>query len=432
MNTSPRHDGELDPTLVSDMVERGLSVRRADGSREQVDAWHAAVGRGFLGAEISETRDQWFFEHSAGTRKVGIYDAQSAQPEVPVATVDAWRTDIAVPGGTVPSYAISAVTVAPTHRRRGLLRSLLGGELRSAARAGFPIASLTVSESSIYGRFGFAPAAFAADAQIAVRRAGWIGPEPNGRIDFISREQGRALAPELHGRLHPHRPGEAVHPARSWDDLFGTMPEAEKPGAIRVIQYRSPAGAVDGLAVYTTTENPQDFAASTVNLQRLVAVTDDAYAALWKFLLSLDLIGTIRADDLSVDEPLWWMIADRRAANVSIRDHHYLRVLDAAAALQARRYDHEDDLVLDVHDPLGIAGGLFRLTTDTAGDAHVAPVEAGTAAQARLGIAELSALLLGGVSAATLARAGRLHSDDPERIDRLFRTTIAPQLSFWY
>ena len=49
-----------------------------------------------------------------------------------------------------------------------------------------------------------------------------------------------------------------------------------------------------------------------------------------------------------------------------------------------------------------------------------------------LGIAELSALLLGGVSAVTLARAGRLHADDPARIARLFATTVAPRLSFWY
>ena len=50
----------------------------------------------------------------------------------------------------------------------------------------------------------------------------------------------------------------------------------------------------------------------------------------------------------------------------------------------------------------------------------------------RLGIAELSALLLGGVSAVTLARAGRIETDDPERVARLFQTVQAPRLSFWY
>ena len=42
------------------------------------------------------------------------------------------------------------------------------------------------------------------------------------------------------------------------------------------------------------------------------------------------------------------------------------------------------------------------------------------------------ALLLGGVSAVTLARAGRIETDDPERIARIFQTVSAPRLSFWY
>lgn len=433
MAHNPRHDGDLDPTLVSEIVDRDLRVRRADGSRELVDAWHGAVARGFLGNEDSDVRRKSYFERSIGNRLVGIYDAEAAQPEVPVATLAAWGTELTVPGGSLPSYAISAVTVAPTHRRRGLLRSLLSGELRSAARDGFPIASLTVSESSIYGRFGFAPAAFAADVEIDVRRAGWIGPEPGGRIDFVSRAHGRSLAPALHDRVRAHRPGEASHPDRSWDVLFGTMPDAEKPESVRVLQYRSPGGDVDGLAVYTVTENPAQFAASTVNLVRLIAATDDAYAALWKFLLSLDLIGTVRADDLSVDEPLWWMVADRRAAKVSIRDHHYLRVLDVAACLEARSYEHADSIVLDVHDPIGIAAGRFLLQTDQAGAASVSPLSvADGTPEVHLGIAELSAMLLGGVSAVTLAQAGRLRGADPHRVARLFSAVPAPHLGYWY
>jgi hypothetical protein len=50
----------------------------------------------------------------------------------------------------------------------------------------------------------------------------------------------------------------------------------------------------------------------------------------------------------------------------------------------------------------------------------------------RLGVAELSVLVAGGVSAVTLARAGRLETDDPERIAAVFQTPAAPRLSFWY
>ncbi|MGO8609645.1 GNAT family N-acetyltransferase, partial [Rhizobium johnstonii] len=77
---------------------------------------------------------------------------------------------MSLPGATVPACAISSVTVAPTHRRRGLLRQLMAGELRTAASVGFPLAALTVSESSIYGRFGFGAAVAAAEWEIDVRR----------------------------------------------------------------------------------------------------------------------------------------------------------------------------------------------------------------------------------------------------------------------
>lgn len=200
------------------------------------------------------------------------------------------------------------------------------------------------------------------------------------------------------------------------------------------MQYRAPGGGIDGLALYRVSEDPDDFAASTVDLTLLLSATDEAYAGLWRFFLSMDLIGTLCASELAVDEPLWWMIADQRAAKIAVRDHHYVRILDVPAALAARTYDVVDTLALDVVDPLEIAGGPFVLTTDADGSGFVETMDDPPLGIpfVRLGIAELSALLLGGVSAVTLARAGRIETDDPERVARLFQTVQAPRLSFWY
>ena len=128
------------------------------------------------------------------------------------------------------------------------------------------------------------------------------------------------------------------------------------------------------------------------------------------------------------------MIADQRAAKIAVRDHHYVRILDVPAALAARTYDVVDTVALDVVDPLEIAGGPFVLTTDADGSGFVETMDDPPLGIpfVRLGIAELSALLLGGVSAVTLARAGRIETDDPERVARLFQTVQAPRLSFWY
>ncbi|MGU7753863.1 GNAT family N-acetyltransferase, partial [Klebsiella pneumoniae] len=77
-----------------------------------------------------------------------------------MATVDSWVSELTVsPGRTIPLWSISAVTVAPTHRRRGIATAMLTGELRAAAAAGYALAGLTVTEATIYGRWGFSPAA---------------------------------------------------------------------------------------------------------------------------------------------------------------------------------------------------------------------------------------------------------------------------------
>lgn len=432
---SDLHDAPLDETLRAELDAQHLAVTRVDDTdREPVDRWLDAVARGFLNGEPDEKRRQAFFDRTAHRRKIGVYDPTGAQPTEPVATFASWLAELTVPGGALPVTAISSVTVSPTHRRRGILRSLMAGELRTAAERDVPAAVLTVSESSIYGRFGFAPAVASTSWTLDVRRAGWIGPVAPGRVDFVSRERGRELAEELHERIRPTSVGEVGMPGGHLDGFFGTRPDAENPELLRVVQYRAPGGGIDGLALYRVSEDRDDFAASTVDLTMLLSATDEAYAGLWRFFLSMDLIGTLRASELAVDEPLWWMIADQRAAKIAVRDHHYVRILDVPAALAARTYDVVDTLALDVVDPLEIAGGPFVLTTDADGSGFVETMDDPPLGIpfVRLGIAELSALLLGGVSAVTLARAGRIETDDPERVARLFQTVQAPRLSFWY
>jgi len=434
--TARFHSAPVDATATRDLGAHELTIAVLDGSARAVtERWQDAVARGFLGGEPDDKQHEAFFTHaSPSRRKVGVYDVAGPQPDLPVATFASSITELTVPGGVLPATAISAVTVAPTHRRRGILRSVMAGELRAAAELGVPIAVLTVSESTIYGRFGFAPAAAAAQWEIAVRRARWIGPDAPGRLDFVTREDGQLIATQLHERIRQTSPGEIAMPGGHWARFFGTRPDAEKPGRLRAVQYRSPDGEVDGLALYTVTENHDDFTLSTIEVSLLLAATDEAYAGLWRFLLSMDLIGTVKASELAVDEPLWWMIADQRAATITIRDHQYVRILDVPGVLSARRYDVADSVAFDVTDPLGLAGGTFVLTVDADGSAAVDAVDAAPVGipLVRLGVTELSALLLGGVSAIALARAGRLDTDDPERIARLFQTPGAPRLSFWY
>src|SRR5690606_14291708 len=208
----------------------------------------------------------------AHRRRTGVYDPTVPVPETPVATFASWIGELTVPGGNgVPACAISSVSVAPTHRRRGLLRAMMEGELRLAASRGVPVAVLTVSESTIYGRFGFASAAAAANWTLDAKRATWIGPVPDGRADFIARAQAADLLGQVHERVRRRDAGELTMPGGHLERFAGTRPGVKNPGEKRAIQYTDAAGAVRGVAIYAVQENHEDFAASTARVHYLVA-----------------------------------------------------------------------------------------------------------------------------------------------------------------
>lgn len=425
-----------DADFAARLAGHGLEPRVVPVSdKAAFEQWLQVVARGFLDGERSAEDVAAARERLGYRRKTGVYDPAAPMPDAPVATFASWLDELSVPGGAVvPACAISSVTVSPTHRRRGLARAMMEAELRLAASEGIPVAVLTVSESTLYGRYGFGPAAAVAEWSLDITRATWTGPVPGGRVDFITRDAWRALAEELHERIRPSFAGEIGMPGGHWDRFAGTRPDAKDAGAKRAIQYTDESGTVRGVALYTVAENHADFARSTVHVQLLLAETPDAYAALWRFFVELDLVGEVKASELAVDEPLLWMISDQRAATVTLRDHQYVRILDLPAALAARRYAAPGRLLLDVADPLGYAEGrwLLEIGEDGVGAATaVDSAPAGTVA-VRLGVTELSAAYLGGVSLETLAIAGRVEATDAAAAARVLGWHRPPRLSFWY
>lgn len=450
-----------DATAVANLAERGLRYALVDTRDEAAfGAWLHADDRGFLQASRS---DELVKPSAAGIgyrRTIGVYDdALAAQPAAasdvagwPIATVNSWPAQLTLPGSTIenprtlPSWAISSVTVAATHRRRGIARNLLEGELRTAAALGVPMAMLTVSESTIYGRFGFAPAAFATEWTIDTRRVRWSGPAAStsgtvGRVEYLSVAQYREEVPKLYDRVRLASPGEIdVWPLR-WDQLVGAEePDSERTKGLRAARYVDAEGVVRGLALFRLTGGDEDFAQHTVTVARLDAETPDADLALWRFLLELDLTIELKATLRRPEEPMRWLLGDFRAAHVDVWEHQYLRVLDVAAVYEARGYSAAGSVVFDVTDPLGFAAGIWRLVVE--------PVEAAFRATVtkldklpdgvpalRLSVNELSAIYLGGVTATTLVGAGRiteLHPGSAAAVDALVRVERAPWLSVWY
>jgi predicted acetyltransferase len=173
-----------------------------------------------------------------------------------------------------------------------------------------------------------------------------------------------------------------------------------------------------------------DFVAHTLTVHHILTSSSDAYAAIWRYLLEVPLVATVKVEHQRVDEPVMWMITDMRAAKVTVWEHQYLRILDVPAVLEARGYFADGEVIFDVSDPYGYAAGRWHLQVQDgvgrvtrAGDVSEAPT-------LELGVAELSALYLGGVKAATLVGVGRV--GESIFADRLLATATTPFLSIWY
>ena len=430
----------VDPTSAASLAASGLKYDLVDtADRAAFEAWFQADSRGFHGPALSKEQVDAAFAGITYRRTVGVWDERLVSPEVPVATVSSWTEQVTVPGRrSIDAWAISSVTVSPTHRRRGIARALLEGELRSAVDMGLPMATLTVSESTIYGRFGFGQAVFAADLTIDTTRATIPVRERRGVLQHVTPAVFVAEAPHVFERLRLATPGQIdVWPLR-WEQIAGTVPgDDEYSKKTRVVRFDDEDGTPRGFVVYRVTGGGLDFTNHKLTVDYLLAETPEAYEALWRYVLEVDLVHEVKAELRSVDEPLLWLLSDMRAARVSPIDHLWMRILDVPASLSARTYSCAGTVGFDVSDELGFASGRYVLETNDEGMPTVARVESipeGVPAVS-LSVNELSSLYLGGVSASSLISARRiveLTEGAGSLVERVFHSPTTPWLSVWF
>src|SRR5918994_986848 len=85
-----------------------------------------------------------------------------------------------------PAAAVTLVGVRPTHRRRGLMSTLMRRQLNDVHEAGREaVAMLWASEPVIYGRFGYGLATIATGLRVATGsvRMRWT---PDAQVDLVA------------------------------------------------------------------------------------------------------------------------------------------------------------------------------------------------------------------------------------------------------
>ncbi|MEO3843401.1 GNAT family N-acetyltransferase [Streptomyces sp. B22F1] len=398
-----------------------------------VAGWMRAMQTGFMRPpSVTEADVELFLKTRDLSRTRGAYDGRRW-----VGTYRSFDQELTVPGGAaVSSCAVSAVTVSPTHRRRGLLSRMLREDMEAAKERGDVVASLIAAEYPIYGRYGFGPAAWTTDYDVTTPRAQldprYAGPDDGGTVELLDAAELTAIAPALHDRFRRLVPGAVNRSATRWQAHTGAARySVDEPWHEPFYAaYGSAAGEPEGIVTYRTKwgDWPGKLSDDELTVTDLFAVTPAAERALWRYLVSFDWITTIHTGHRAPDDLLPLYLGDPRAARVTTHaDYLWLRPLDVPRLLEARAYAASGSLVLDVHDPAGLAGGRFLLDAGGPGGTGCVPTD--RPADLALSVAELARLSLGDESAVRLAALGVVDEERPgaaARADALLRTSRRP------
>jgi predicted acetyltransferase len=400
---------------------------------EDARDWLAALATTLLGTPYDADFDrrvdrwsrEWLPDRVWGYREHGRWVATLAtEPHV-----------LTVPGpngGTLDlvADALTGVTVAATHRRRGLLTSMIGRSLQAAKDRGDAVSILVAAEWPIYGRFGYAPAVTGMGYTYHPRRPNAaLPPPPPGSVRQVEPAELRDVAPAVFDAARRHRAGQIDRSQDWWDRRLavnGYEPIGKRPNWF---VHEGPDGPDGVLAWKVSRDFELTGEMGAVEVDEFVAATDAAYRDFWSYLAGIDVVGEIVVDDRPVDEPIRWLLRDGRAlAYKHTFDFVWVRILDVPAALSARAYAVPGRLVLEVvdEDLGGYAAGRYALeASETA--AKCVPTD--EPAELRLSERALAACYLGGHRLRSRAFAGdveELAAGALDRADVMFSTSLAP------
>ncbi len=359
-------------------------------------------------------------------RTLAAFDGDSI-----VGTFGGYHLDLTVPGGaSIAMEGTTVVTVYPTHRRMGLLRSMMERHLANAADGGYPIAGLWASESDIYGRFGYGVATRYLSWKMRGERIVMRDEVQVDRVRRISPDEARDVLPPVFDGVVSTRAGMYARTEAWWQEVLADEDWMKRGRTTkRYVVHDGPHGRPDGYAVYRQKpdQGDDDHADGKVVIVELIAATPRAEASLWAYLTRIDMCPNVESWNVALDDPLPMMVREpRRIGSRGPSDALWIRILDVSAALESRAYEEDGEVVVTVIDDFRPGtSGTYALTVEH-GVASVSRTDA--EADVTLGADVLGALYLGGQDAAAFAAAGRIAggADAVTVLHRMFRTVSAP------
>ena len=336
----------------------------------------------------------------------------------------AFPFQLTVPGGRVPAAGVTVVGVFPTHRRRGVLRAMMRAQLDQIHELGEPVAYLWASEETIYGRFGYGLASLTGAFELPRNRSGFVQKfERHGHVRLVGSDEAVDLIPPVYEAVAAETPGMFARSREWWQARVLHDPEARRRGggemqrAVVEVDGRAEAYGLYRLHMSFEAGLPTGF----TNVIEAMGASPEATREIWRFLLDIDWMNSIKAQLLPVDHPLFFLLAEPRRMGFRVLDGLWLRLVDVGAALAARTYAVADPVVIEVADEFcPWNDGRYRVPGGE---------QTGDDPDLRVDVATLGSAYLGGFTFADLARALRVEEARPgaiARADTLFRADRAP------
>ena len=338
----------------------------------------------------------------------------------------AFPFELSVPGGSVRCCGTTVVGVAPTHRRRGALRAMMRAHLDQAHELGEPIAALWASEETIYGRFGYGRAAFAGEVEVPRERVAFATPlERRGRIRLLEADEAAEKFPPLYDGFRGERTGAFSRTPEWWElRVLRDPPDRRHGGGPKRFALLELDGEAAAYAIYRHhMAFTEGLASGKVQVIEAIGRDAQATAELWRYLLDIDWVAKIATALIPPDHPLFYLLAEPRRMRYRVGDAIWVRLVDVGAALSARRYAEDVELVFEVRDAFcewnegrwRLAGGKAERTEDEP--------------DLRCDASVLGSIYLGGERLAALAQANLVEELTPGAIDRAdggFRQRLHP------
>ena len=391
----------------------------------------------FLRVLVRAFHDRYEDEDLEMERQISEPDRYFAawEGEEIVGTAGACSTRLTVPGRrTLVAPGITAVGVLPSHRRRGINTRLMGALLDQAAERDEPLAYLWASESSIYGRYGFGMGSLCAELEMPTDRSAFVhGIAIEGRVRALPRDQALPLMRPVFDAVAASRPGMFVIDDDWWTWLFAERKRDEDEPVFFAV-HEDDDGTPDGFAVYKVKERwIHGVSGNELRVQHLIGSSPTATAALWRYLLDVDLIATIKAWDRPVDDEILWLVAEPRRLRFTVSDGLWVRLIDIPGSLEGREYSADGRVVFEIADGFRPASsGRYQLAVE-GGEATCSRTDAEP--DLACGVDALGATYLGGIAFGQLARAQQVQELTPGALataDAMFASDPSPWFGFIY